>query len=315
MATKRELIDKQLDTYKGLMKDLDYNIHNAEVNMKYELQGKIRMITTIKDSRQQGDIINQSSLIYNFMDQQLGKPMMEILIKERTAYNLKLMENFKIEPPAPSKDQNYIYDGSVGPRQNKPTYFQYADTINRALKDEASFLSTFFKDDFQTLRVALGRIMTPLFDMLLANTKTFLKFIDGHHFTYDTLNYELYNGIVKVMKTMEFYGTEMPRGFLEAKNNIHIRCENAFKNFFVFVDQRYQEVIITDHQSETLNSAFMTTMTRLNKFSKFSEDQLIHIASTPINSWLPPTKPMGFQEVKVNSNDPHFLLSSFYSDN
>ncbi|GME99294.1 unnamed protein product [Ambrosiozyma monospora] len=71
MATKRELIDKQLDTYKGLMKDLDYNIHNAEVNMKYELQGKIRMITTIKDSRQQGDIINQSSLIYNFMDQQL----------------------------------------------------------------------------------------------------------------------------------------------------------------------------------------------------------------------------------------------------
>ncbi|OBA15118.1 uncharacterized protein OGAPODRAFT_77307 [Ogataea polymorpha] len=312
---QHELESRNLNDFEGLRKGLDSSLRDADVTLKFEFINKLKTLSKRlksngnKYGKEEDDIIVQLKLMYDFMKRSRAKNMLDTLIKERADYNLSTLRALNLDLPTLVKDQTYYYDGD----KNQRYFVNYSKTLQSLLYGEPHFLSKFF-DDFNDINQLLFEIFSPSLENFVNQFNNFSSFVEIHQSSYSSMYFEIDHGLSLILSAFRRLNLIIPRQISELEPESLTHCQSVFPGSFKYIDQRYSDMVVGDNVNETLNNTFMSLISRISKMCQFQEYQLKIISTMKNGSWLPASKPPGFQEVRMGSNDPAFLLSVFYGD-
>lgn len=312
-----ELIKRGLNGFQGLMKGLNHSINDCEGTLKYEMKAELKRLSELEsgltfNKDEERVLIKQVEFIYEYMKNERSKSTLDIIVSNRSSHILKLLkERTGITLPNLVKDQNYLYGGCG--KDLRISFVNYTGQAMQLLVSEFGIVSKLITSTRES-QAAFNKIIAPLLQHISDTGNSFLTFASKNKYAYATLLYEIVDGLSVVFSTVQKFPLETPEDLMTTFEDCKSRARLIFQQLFEFIHQRYVEMVVTEHPNETLNNTFMMLVTRLNKFSLFKEQQLQVISQTRIGSWLPQYRPKGFQEIRTMSNDPLFLLSTFYSD-
>lgn len=309
-AINGQLEKEGLSGFEGLKESLGEGILDGELALKAELMNKLRNAGSGGEPEEQS--LQSIRLIYGYLTSGREMSLEDLVVRERI--NVIKRELTKIRPTKPvlNKDQNYIYDGSGGANGGFPGY---SKLIKNILLRETHITKGMFQGLVAsgTLNKIIGKILRPITDTYIYELNSIIEFIEGRRLSYNTMYYEISNGVNSLVSWM-FENQFEPSDTLQ---QLSVRCaaeaQNTFRGFFEYIKNRYEEMVVGDG-AETLNNTFMLVATRMNKLTVFKEYQLDLLSKMQINEWLPAELPSGFMSEKNVSSDEHFLLSTFYSD-
>lgn len=309
-----ELKNQGLGGFDGLKESIGEGILDGELALKATLLDKVKEIGELQISTKGSNAkainmnIQDIRIIYKYLTDKRQMMLDDTIIRERVSFIKKELIKIKPVKPVVNKDQNYIYDGAkVG---NFPDYTNLVKTV---ISREISLTTELFQGLVESLPRILTKISRPINDAYIYELNGMIEFIEMKRLSYNTMYYEIAVGANDMVSWM-FERKLEPSDTLQ---QLSMRCANEAKNtfgdFFEYIKNRYNEMIVTDGV-ETLNNTFMLIATRMYKLSMFNTYQLNFISSMVINEWLPASLPNGFISEKATSSDPQFLLGTFYSD-
>ncbi|KAH3660447.1 hypothetical protein OGAPHI_007033 [Ogataea philodendri] len=314
-SIQSDLESRKLNDFEGLKKGLDNSIRDAEVTLKFEFINGLKLLSKrLKNNdntytQDENDIISRLKIIYGYMKRSRNKNLLDTLIKERADFNLSTLRSLNLDPPALVKDQTYYYDGD----KHDKYFIKFAKTLQSLLYGEPHFLSKFF-DDFNQVNQLLFEVLSSSLELFVKQFNSLSSFVEIHKSSYNSMYFEIDHGLSLVLGAFKRLSLLIPRQIEDLEAVSLSQCQSVFSEMFKYIDQRYSDMVVGESVNETLNNTFMSLISRTNKFSVFHEYQLKAIAKMSNGSWLPQSKPPGFQEIKGASSDPSYLLSVFYGD-
>lgn len=311
------LVHRSLDGFTGLMTGLNASIKDAEVTLKYGLVSKLKKLSKIQsksggDPRNEIGLVKDIEFIYEYMKTERKKDLVSKIENERMKFCMnQLRTDGNVRLPNLVKDQNYLYGGAS--KGGSSSFTTYSAVAAKIIQRESKLLPKLVTSPTDSM-AAVTHITANVISDVCKTANQFISFVSANKYAYCTLLYELGSGLKLLSDQLERSGVSPPQILNQVKRQTFKDGQLVFSQFFEFIDQRYGEMVISEHPNETLNNTFMMLVTRLSKFSLFKTEQLVEITPMTIGSWLPASKPHGFQDLTAQSKDPRYLLSTFYSD-
>lgn len=319
----RELNGGQsLGVFEGLKESLGEGILDGELSLKNSLLTKMKQVCQIQTQMQNNNnnnsdkvvnkLIEEMRSIYAYLTSDRDMTSLEdVMLRERINFIKRDISKIKLNKPNINKDQNYIYDGAV----NGFSFPDYTNNIKNIISRENLFINKLFQGLVNSLPRVINKVNRIIIDGYIYELNSLIEFIEMRKSSYNTMYYEIATGTNMIISWMYENQIEINNTLQQLTDRCNNEAKNTFKEFFEYIKDRYNEMIINEDNNETLNNTFMLIATRIHKLTIFRSYQIEFISKLKINEWLNNINlPNGFLVEKDNSNDSQFLLSTFYSD-
>ncbi|OUM55433.1 hypothetical protein BVG19_g4970 [[Candida] boidinii] len=318
-----EIKSANISEYEGILKGLTESIKNSEINLKLGFERKLREQsrpfdpTELLKRQENFPVIGAASTaelirIASFFESR-QKSLNDSVIRHRSKYISESLGRISVTPPPPRKDQNYIYERGTN------NINLYTAALTNFIVSEYAVIQNLYPSahiDFK--RAILYEIFKPILGSFVNITSELRYYIEKHKFSEGPLLFEIRKNMYDVVSHIREYIIEnVPKEITDIFEAIDSQSQSVYSDFFKYIEARYSEIVFNEHHSSadiSLNNVFMAVVSRLIKFSNFRDLQLPVIERMDANSWLPPNRPSGFIEVRVESTDPEYILSGFYGD-
>lgn len=316
----RELNGGQsLGGFEGLKESLGEGILNGELSLKNSLLTKMKQVCQIQSQNENNNsdkvinkLIEEMRLIYAYLTNDRDMTSLEdVMLRERINFIKRDISKIKLNKPNINKDQNYIYDGAA----NGFSFPDYTNNIKIIINRENLFINKLFQGLVNSLPRIINKVNRIIIDGYIYELNALIEFIEMRKSSYNTMYYEIATGTNMIISWMYENQIEINNTLQQLTDRCNNEAKNTFNEFFEYIRNRYNEMIINEDNNETLNNTFMLIATRIHKLTIFRSYQIEFISKLKINEWLNNINlPNGFLIEKDNSNDSQFLLSTFYSD-